>query len=140
MCCFVLRMHWELVKSSSSQAVLMLISSPCQLIIPNSSSLLHVLEILRIVGNTSSRHLGIQRIWWIFFNEMYFLTRSVVLYRYCVVLMFQVHYDEERIVKQFQISGWSDSDCSAPSALLEYRRRIRGWMRDKHGPLLVHCR
>jgi len=51
--------------------------------------------------------------------------------------------EEERVITQFQISSWSDEDCSVPvTRLLELRRLVRRYTDSlsRSGPLLVHCR
>ncbi len=47
--------------------------------------------------------------------------------------------EEERVIKQYQFANWSDHDCPNPSAVLEYRRRIKAFTRNKPGPIVVHC-
>ncbi len=53
--------------------------------------------------------------------------------------MLQDDGEEERELKQFQFANWSDHDCPNPSSVLEYRRRIKAYMRNKPGPIVVHC-
>ena len=52
----------------------------------------------------------------------------------------QAGIEEERTVKQFQFSNWSDHDCPSPASVLEYRRRVKEYAKDKPGPIVVHCR
>ena len=60
-----------------------------------------------------------------------------------IVRTFHVSVDASsphRVVKHFQFNGWSEHDVPSETAVLEYRRKIRDYMRDQPGPLLVHCR
>ncbi|XP_013394760.1 receptor-type tyrosine-protein phosphatase epsilon isoform X4 [Lingula anatina] len=47
--------------------------------------------------------------------------------------------EEQRVVKQFQYASWGETDCPDCSAILEFRRRIKSFMQNKRGPIVVHC-
>ena len=47
--------------------------------------------------------------------------------------------DEERVICQFQYASWSAHDVPNPTALLEYRRKVRAFLRLNPGPVIVHC-
>ena len=53
--------------------------------------------------------------------------------------LFQNSSSEERIIKQFQFSGWSEQVIPNPTALLEYRYHIKAWTSTSNTPVLVHC-
>ena len=47
--------------------------------------------------------------------------------------------DERRVVKHFEMVGFSD-ETTDPGFLLDVRRRVNKFMLTSSGPLLVHCR